>query len=335
MPAASSAVPGGGVPLRVRLPNWVGDACMALPALRELDARGAVLSLAARGWATDLLAGHGWPVLALPGGLRAGAAALRDAGGPRRGLLFTNSLSSAAVFRLAGIAAVGHRNEGRSLLLGRGVSRPEGLHEVEVFWRLAGAAAAWLSLPGWPAAPPPTLGLVLTDAHREAARVSLTAAGLAPGEPYAVLAPLAAGTAGGVPKLWPRFAELDAALRARGWATVVCPGPGEEAAARAAAPGARVLAGLKLGAYAATCTGARMTVANDSGPMHLAAAADAPVVGVFGPGDPARTGPWGARAGWVGGKGVWPSVAQVLDALDGVAARAASASSRPERPERP
>ena len=68
MPAASPAVPGGGVPLRVRLPNWVGDACMALPALRELDARGAVLSLAARGWATDLLAGHGWPVLALPGG---------------------------------------------------------------------------------------------------------------------------------------------------------------------------------------------------------------------------------------------------------------------------
>jgi heptosyltransferase II len=305
-----------GVPLRVRLPNWVGDACMALPALRELEARGAALSLAGRGWAGDLLEAHGWPVLKLPSGLRAGTAALRAAAGPRQGLLLTNSLSSAAVFRLAGVSALGHRNEGRSLLLGRALAKPEGLHEVEVFWRLAGAAAAWLSLPGWPASPPASLGLRLTDAHRHAAAQALAAAGLAAGQPYAVLAPLAAGTAGGVPKLWPRFGELDEALRARGCATVVCPGPGETEAARAAVPRARVLVGLGLGAYAAACAGAVATVSNDSGPMHLAAAVDAPVVGVFGPSDPARTRPWGPRAAWTGGAGVWPSVAQVLEALD-------------------
>ncbi len=305
-----------GVPLRVRLPNWVGDACMALPALRELEARGALLSLAGRGWAADLLAGHGWPVLKLPAGLRAGAAALRAAAGPRRGLLLTNSLSSAATFRLAGVSALGHRNEGRSLLLGRALAKPEGLHEVEVFWRLAGAAAAWLPLPGWPASPPVSLGLRLTDAHRHAAAEALAAAGLAAGQPYMVLAPLAAGTAGGVPKLWPRFGELDEALRARGCTTVVCPGPGEAEAARAAVPGARVLVGLGLGAYAAACAGALATVSNDSGPMHLAAAVDAPVMGVFGPSDPARTRPWGPRVAWTGGAGVWPSVAQVLDGLD-------------------
>jgi heptosyltransferase-2 len=300
----------------VRLPNWVGDACMALPALRELEARGAVLSLVGRGWAGDLLSGHGWPVLKLPSGLRAGVAALRAAGGPRRGLLLTNSLSSAAAFRLAGVSALGHRNEGRSLLLGRALAKPEGLHEVEVFWRLAGATAAWLSLPGWPASPPVSLGLRLTDAHRHAAAEALAAAGLAAGRPYAVLAPLAAGTVGGVPKRWPRFHELDAALRARGWVTVVCPGPGEAEAARAAVPGATMLAGLGLGAYAAACAGAVATVSNDSGPMHLAAAVGAPVVGVFGPGDPARTRPWGPRTAWTGGAGAWPSVAQVLDELD-------------------
>jgi heptosyltransferase-2 len=305
-----------GVPLRVRLPNWVGDACMALPALRELEARGAVLSVAGRGWAGDLLAGHGWPVLKLPSGLRAGIAALRAAGGPRRGLLLTNSLSSAAAFRLAGVSALGHHNEGRSLLLGRAIDKSEGLHEVEVFWRLAGAAAAWLSLPGWPASPPAALGLRLTDAHRHDAAEALAAAGLAAGQPYAVLAPLAAGTAGGVPKLWPRFGELDAALRARGWVTVVCPGPGEAEAARAAVPGARILAGLGLGAYAAACAGALATISNDSGPMHLAAAVGAPVVGVFGPSDPARTRPWGPRAAWAGGAGAWPSVLQVLDGLE-------------------
>jgi len=305
-----------GVPLRVRLPNWVGDACMALPALRELEARGAVLSLVGRGWAGDLLSGHGWPVLKLPSGLRAGVAALRAAGGPRRGMLLTNSLSSAAAFRLAGVSALGHRNEGRSLLLGRALAKPEGLHEVEVFWRLAGATAAWLSLPGWPASPPASLGLRLTDAHRHAAAEALAAAGLAAGQPYAVLAPLAAGTVGGVPKRWPRFHELDAALRSRGWVTVVCPGPGEAEAARAAVPGATMLAGLGLGAYAAACAGAVATVSNDSGPMHLAAAVGAPVVGVFGPGDPARTRPWGPHAAWTGGAGAWPSVAQVLDELD-------------------
>lgn len=37
-----------------------------------------------------------------------------------------------------------------------------------------------------------------------------------------------------------------------------------------------------------------VTVSCDSGPMHLAAAAGAPVVALFGAADPRRTGPWGA-----------------------------------------
>ena len=269
-----------GVPLWVRLPNWVGDVCMALPALRALEAAGAAPHVAGRGWSADLLAGHGWPVIRLPSGLRAGAAALRAAGtgsGRRRGLLLTNSLSSAATFRLAGVAALGHRADGRSWLLGRGIGRPRGGHEVEVFWRLATEAAAWIGLPALPAAPPASLGLRPTDVHRTAARAALEAAGLA-GTRFAIVAPLAAGTAGGRPKTWPGFADLEAGLRAAGLATVVCPGPGEDAAARAAVPAAVVLPGLGLGAYAALCADAAVTVANDSGPMHLAAAVDAPVI---------------------------------------------------------
>jgi ADP-heptose:LPS heptosyltransferase len=34
---------------------------------------------------------------------------------------------------------------------------------------------------------------------------------------------------------------------------------------------------------------------NDSGPMHLAAAVGRPAVALFGPTDPARTGPWGTQ----------------------------------------
>ena len=38
----------------------------------------------------------------------------------------------------------------------------------------------------------------------------------------------------------------------------------------------------------------RLLVTNDSGPMHLAAAVGTPVITLFGPTDPARTGPYGA-----------------------------------------
>lgn len=317
-PAATSG--GDAEPLLVRLPNWVGDVCMALPALRGLEGAGFAPRLAGKRWAADLLAAHGWPVTALPSGTRAAARALREAGVPRRGLLLTNSLGSALALRLAGVSALGHRNEGRSLLLGRAVARAGPLHEVEVFWRLAGCAAAWLDRPGLPASPPASLGLRLTQAHRVAARDALERAGLDVGVPYAVVAPLAAGTTGGRSKAWDGFDALERALREAGLATVCCPGPGEDAAARAAAPGATLLGGLGLGAYAAVCEGARVTVANDSGPMHLAAAVGAPVVGVFGPGDPRRTRPWGTRALAIGGAGRWPGVKEVARAAIEVAA---------------
>jgi heptosyltransferase I len=39
--------------------------------------------------------------------------------------------------------------------------------------------------------------------------------------------------------------------------------------------------------------GSELLVTNDSGPMHIAAALEVPVIAVFGPTDPARTGPYG------------------------------------------
>ncbi len=40
---------------------------------------------------------------------------------------------------------------------------------------------------------------------------------------------------------------------------------------------------------------ATLVISTDSGPMHIAAAVGTPVVGLFGPTDPARTGPYGSR----------------------------------------
>jgi lipopolysaccharide heptosyltransferase I len=43
----------------------------------------------------------------------------------------------------------------------------------------------------------------------------------------------------------------------------------------------------------ALMAGAKAVVSNDSGPMHIAAALNVPVIGIFGPTDPAKTGPYG------------------------------------------
>ncbi len=299
--------------LIVRLPNWVGDACMALPALTALAERGLDLQLVGKGWAGDLFAGHCWPVLRLPTGLRPAARAIRACGIPR-GLLFTNSFGSALQFRLGSVAAVGYRREWRTPLLGRGVPRIGHVHEVAAFWRLAQEVAAWLALPPLPAEPPASLGLRLTEAHRLAATAALARAGVH--GPYALLCPLAAGTIAGRPKVWPGFPLLARLVQERGLPVVACPGPGEEAACGEALPGARLLPGLGLGAYAAVAAGAVQTVANDSGPLHLAAAVDAPVLGIFGVADPWRTRPWSINGRTVGDATGWPDLPTVAAALD-------------------
>jgi len=307
------------IPLAVRLPNWVGDACMALPALAALRAAGFALHVIGKGWAADLLAAYPDRVARVSGGVVAQSRALA-ASGAQRGVLFTNSFGSALAMRLAGIAAVGYGHEGRSILLGRRVPRAGG-HEVESFWRLAlatsGDDAAWdfgVGLPArrWPR-PPRRLGLQLTDIHRATASAALASAGVGPG--YVVLCPLAVGTIGGRSKAWPGFPLIARELQAAGRRVVACPGPGEEAATAAAVPGAMLLPALGLGAYAAVLAGAAAVLANDSGPMHLAAAVDAPVIGVFGLGEPRRTRPWGPRASIVGGTSGWPEPSLVRDLL--------------------
>jgi len=64
---------------------------------------------------------------------------------------------------------------------------------------------------------------------------------------------------------------------------------------------------------------ARVYIGNDSGITHLAAAAGAPVVAIFGPTDPAVWAPRGDRVQLVAGKLDEISVGQVLDAVQQIA----------------
>jgi lipopolysaccharide heptosyltransferase II len=123
--------------------------------------------------------------------------------------------------------------------------------------------------------------------------------GLAPHERYLVVHP---GASNGSAKRWPAAAwgrlARDAA-RTLGVRVVLTGGEAERALVGEVAAGAGAavpLVGTSLLDLAAVLAGAEALVSGDTGPLHLAAALGRPVVGVYGPTDPAQTGPLGARA---------------------------------------
>ncbi len=145
---------------------------------------------------------------------------------------------------------------------------------------------------------PPPLPVVWTAPQDEA-----RAAALLPPGGLIVLAPTANWTG----KIWPpeRFIELGKALlagRLAGAAIAVMAGPGGmerdlAAPVLAAFPGAIDLAGnLSLPEAAACLKRASLFIGNDSGLMHLAAAAGAPTLGLFGPTPAEEYAPAGNRA---------------------------------------
>jgi heptosyltransferase-2 len=174
----------------VRLPNWVGDVCMSLPSLALLDATGLPLTICARPWARDLLAGvaPAHDFIPMRGAFWQDRAAVRAHvrdkrradGRGARALSLPDSLSSAAVFRLAGLPVAGYRDDGRSLLLRWPMDKPQPApHAVGSWYHLTRAALAAWGLPCGDEQPGPRLGLRLTQAHRDTAEAGLVAAGLA------------------------------------------------------------------------------------------------------------------------------------------------------------
>jgi ADP-heptose:LPS heptosyltransferase len=124
-----------------------------------------------------------------------------------------------------------------------------------------------------------------------------------PAEPFAILNP-----GGGWPtKLWPpdRFGALAEALGERyGLVSLVTYGPGEEELARrvadASPSGAARPFACSLVELIALARRSRLFVGGDTGPLHLAAAAGAPIVGIYGPTSPLRNGPFDPRDRTVG-----------------------------------
>ena len=143
---------------------------------------------------------------------------------------------------------------------------------------------------------PPPLPVVWTAAADIAKAASL----LPPDRPVIALAP----TANWLPKIWPveRFVAAFEALSAGNAipAVIAGPGPTERAMAEpllAALPGAIDLVGcLSLPEIAAVLARTALFIGNDSGLMHLAAAAGAPTIGLFGPTNAREYAPAGPNA---------------------------------------
>ncbi len=302
--------------LIVRLPNHLGDACMSLPALDLLAARGHVLTLVGQAWASNLFAAYPWRLMRLALGRRERIKALRRRfhnGTPA--LLLTNSFGSALDFWLADLRSTGYSTDLRRPLLWHPVKVPTDwrrraerpMHMVECYYHLACALVD--------EAPPvpPSLSLRLLPAAHDRAAGMLRDAGI--GKAFVMLCPAAIGKHKGRVKAWNGFGALCDDLLANGVPVAVCPGPGERDAVTAATPSATLLPETDVATFAALLAASRLVVANDSGAAHVAAAVGAHLVTVFGVTDARRTGPWSPCAINVGSDTAWPSLSEVATAV--------------------
>ncbi len=116
------------------------------------------------------------------------------------------------------------------------------------------------------------------------------------GKPFVILNP----GAGWGAKRWPteRYGEVARLFAEKSFGVVINFGPGEEMlAGEVKAAGGNVALTLSpaLDELIALTRRASLVVAGDTGPLHLASALGKPVVGIFGPTDPARNGPFGGN----------------------------------------
>jgi heptosyltransferase-2 len=275
-------------------PNWIGDSVMSLPflrALRRARPAGRIAVLARPGPAAIYGAeGSGDVVLTRSSFLHDAGAA--RAARPDEAWLLPNSFRAALLAFVSGARRrIGYATDRRAWLLTDALPVPAGTgHQLRDYDALLEAAGVTPDLD------PPRLAVPEAAALR--AERALEAAGLSPDAGLLLLCP---GSAFAPTKRWPadRYAALAEAVSGRGFSSAIVIGPGErELGARVAAgaaPRVPVLGeDLDPAELAALLARARVVVANDSGPMHLAAAVGTPVVAFFGPTDPGRTAPSGA-----------------------------------------
>ncbi len=304
-PAPRPAVTNFSGSLLVRVPNWLGDGIMAMPALERLrekvpgDCRIAVLC---RDFQEPLWNAAPWAdrVFAFSGRRARGPELRRDLAEfqPGAALVLPNSFGSALDVWGHGIPVrVGRAGRFRRLLLThclpawKAALQAPGYHHANHYFELVEKLAP-------------------IDRHLRLQPLRLPAGGQAPewrqanpaGSDNRWLA-IAPGAAYGPAKRWPLeyFRKVAEWWQRGGHGRVVVlgqAGPDRRAGELIAGhlPGALNLAGkTDLGQLLQVLDGCRLAICNDSGTMHLAAALGKGGVAIFGSTDPVATGPVAGR----------------------------------------
>jgi heptosyltransferase-2 len=296
----------------VRGANWVGDAVMSVPALRELRRvlPAARITLATRAWAEGIFEGADFiDDLLVVKGERGGAvwAEAREWRARRFDLavLFPNAFAPALVSALARVPArVGYATEGRGLLLTHALPVPEWRgqrHEVFYYLNVVAGLEHLLAGPTPNEVTEPRLSLEVSERRRELARGLLREYGADFERPLVALCP---GSTNSRAKRWPaeRYAALADLLAERAGADILLVGASaelevSEEVARLMRRRPFVLTGkTELAQTAALLAVADLLVTNDTGPAHVAAAVGTPVVVIFGPTNPVTTRPFSTHA---------------------------------------
>jgi heptosyltransferase-2 len=278
-------------------PNWLGDAVMALPAIADVRRRfpGSRLIVAGRPSVAalfTLVPGVGDVVtlewrgrLLRRDAMRRDAARIRDAHADVA-ILLTNSFATAWLIRRADVAERwGYATDLRASLLTRAVRRPSySLHQGAYYQHLTRE----LGIASGPLEPSIDIPADATTSAREL----LSSCGWDEVRPLVVMA---SGAAYGTAKRWlpSHFADLITRLTREHDVQCVLVGSAGDVETTTMvrdALAADVLERLvdltgrtTLVGLAAVLSMAAVCVSNDSGAMHLAAAAGAPVAALFGP----------------------------------------------------
>lgn len=243
----------------IRVPNWLGDAVMALPAIDAVAMQAEVALIAHP--AVAALYRHHRVIETKQGAV----AAIKEAQ-PDRIILLTNSFGSALTAVMAGVPErIGYRDHFRSMLLTQSFRRNRKNHQIDEYNSLVENAGY--------KTPERIPKLRMTGGHSGIV--------LAPGAKY------------GSAKCWTGFSELARRLSDRGEKISVIGARGEQFAAP---PGVENLVGkTSLAEALEIVSNARVVVSNDSGIAHVAAALGKRTIVIFGPTDPSCTAPRGAE----------------------------------------
>ena len=292
----------------VRGTNWVGDAVMTIPALRQLrrlfpDAH---ITLATRAWAEGLFADSDFldDLQVHEGsGLRSVVQQVRQ--WRKRNfdlaILLPNSLETALVASLARVPLrIGYATDGRQALLTHPLALPEwreSKHEVFYYLKIV-AELEWLVKQEQSFLnTQPDGSLEVSEARKSTARDFLRARGVREGNLLVALCP---GSINSRAKRWPaeRYAALADRLIDELGAQVLLVGSNAEAGVSQEVSGQMrnqplTLTGqTDLAELVATLSLVDLLVTNDTGPAHIASALGRPTLVIFGPTNPLTTRPF-------------------------------------------